>query len=52
MKQIEHLAQFDLRHAAVDLVLREALRTGKSCRLEDRISVDRALLRHAAWTAG
>lgn len=26
MKRIEHLAQVDLRHAAVDLVLREALR--------------------------
>lgn len=37
-----------LRQAAVDLVLREALRSGKTCRLEDRISVDPAMLRHAA----
>ena len=37
-----------LRQAAVDLVLREALRTGKTCRLVDRISVDPAMLRHAA----
>lgn len=48
MKRIAHLSQFDLRHAAVDLVLREALRTGKSYRLEDRIAVDRDLLRHGA----
>jgi hypothetical protein len=37
-----------LRQAAVDLVLREALRAGKSCRLVDRISVDPAMLSHAA----
>lgn len=37
-----------LRQAAVDLVLREALRTGKTCRLVDRISVDPAMLSHAA----
>ena len=37
-----------LRQAAVDLVLREALRTGKTCRLVDGISVDPAMLRHAA----
>jgi hypothetical protein len=36
-----------LRQAAVDLVLREALRTGKTCRLVDRISVDPAMLSHA-----
>ena len=38
----------ELRQAAVDLVLREALRTGRTCRLVDRISVDPGLLRHAA----
>jgi hypothetical protein len=37
-----------LRQAAVDLVLREALRTGKTCRLVDRISVDPGMLRRAA----
>jgi len=37
-----------LRQAVVDLVLREALRTGKGCRVENRISVDAALLRRAA----
>jgi len=37
-----------LRQAAVDLALREALRTGKTCRIEDRVSVDPAMLRHAA----
>jgi hypothetical protein len=38
----------ELRQAAVDLVLREALRTGGTCSLKDRISVDPALLRRAA----
>jgi hypothetical protein len=38
----------ELRQAAVDLVLREALRTGGTCNLKDRISVDPALLRRAA----
>jgi len=37
-----------LRQAAVDLVLREALRTGKTARLVDRITVDPTMLRHAA----
>jgi hypothetical protein len=37
-----------LRQAAVDLVLREALRTGRTCRLVDRISVDPRMLKHAA----
>jgi len=37
-----------LRQAAVDLALRETLRTGKTCRIEDRVSVDPAMLRHAA----
>jgi len=46
MRRIKHVSQFDLRHAAVNLVLREALTTGKSCRLEARIAVDRNLLRH------
>jgi hypothetical protein len=37
-----------LRQAAVDLVLREALRIGKTCRLVDRVSVDPGMLRRAA----
>ena len=37
-----------LRQAAVDLVLREALRTGKGCRVENWISLDAAMLRRAA----
>ena len=37
-----------LRQAAVDLALREALRTGNTCRIVDRVSVDPAMLRHAA----
>jgi hypothetical protein len=37
-----------LRQAAVDLVLREALRTGRTCRLVDRISVDPGMLKRAA----
>jgi hypothetical protein len=37
-----------LRQAAVDLVLRGALRMGKGCRVENRISVDQAMLRGAA----
>jgi len=37
-----------LRQAAVDLVLREALRSGRTCRLVDRISVDPAMLKRAA----
>jgi hypothetical protein len=37
-----------LRQAAVDLVLREALRSDRTCRLVDRISVDPGMLRRAA----
>ena len=37
-----------LRQAAVDLVLREALRSGRTCRLVDRISVDPGMLKRAA----
>jgi hypothetical protein len=37
-----------LRQAAVDLVLREALRSGRTCRLVDRITVDPVMLKRAA----
>jgi hypothetical protein len=37
-----------LRQAAVDLVLREALRSGRTCRLVDRISVDPGMIKRAA----
>jgi hypothetical protein len=37
-----------MRRAAVDLVVKEALRTGRTCSVVDRISVNPATLRHAA----
>jgi hypothetical protein len=37
-----------LRHAALQVALREAMRSARSYRLEDRIMIDPAMARHAA----
>jgi hypothetical protein len=48
-EEVPAMSDMDARISdALLLVLKEALRTGRSCRVADRMSVDPATLRHAA----